>query len=607
MCGIVGYTGDKKAVDILLQALSGLEYRGYDSAGISVEEADGIRTVKAKGRLSNLEERVRLDAKPFEGRCGIGHTRWATHGEPNDTNAHPHVTQRLSLVHNGIIENYQALKATLSRKGYSFPSLTDTEVAAKLLDSFYEGDPVEAIRKTISVLEGSYAFAILFNDFPGEIFAVRQGSPLICAKADGEAFLASDIPAILQYTRTYALLEERDILHLTPESITIHKPDGQSLAPSYQIAQWSVEQAQKGGFPHFMLKEIFEQPQALLDTVRPRIADHLPSFEADSIPEGFWKQFDSINIVACGTAWHAGMVGKNLIERLARLRTDCVFASEFRYNDPILDKRTLVVVISQSGETADTLAALRLAKEKGATTLAVVNVTGSSIAREADYVIHTYAGPEIAVASTKAYTVQLSIMYLVAMKLGYALGHLNIDQVRDLVSGLLRAIGQTNESLKRSSEIKEYVRRYKDLSHLFFLGRGLDYAVALEGSLKLKEISYIHCEAYAAGELKHGTISLITQGVPVVAIATQEDVIAKMISNMKEVSSRGAEILMIGKAGVRVDDDAYFARIDLPAMDDLFMPIVCAVVLQLLAYHTAILRECDVDHPRNLAKSVTVE
>ncbi len=608
MCGIVGYAGGKNAASVLLDALSGLEYRGYDSAGISVFQDGQIATVKAKGRLQNLADRISLAEQPLGGRCGIGHTRWATHGEPSDINAHPHFTDKLSLVHNGIIENYQQLKNKLAAAGYTFVSRTDTEVAAKLIDWLYDGDPVATIRRAQEQLEGSYAFGILFSDHPGTLYATRCGSPLIAALGDSENFVASDVPAILKYTNTYALIGEKQIVAVDENSISLYAADGTPVPLQLLTASWTIEQAQKCGYDHFMLKEIYEQPRVLADTVNPRIVDGLPSFEAqDDIPESFWRQFDSVSIIACGTAMYAGMIGKSLIEKLARIPVECDVASEFRYRDPILTKRTLVLLISQSGETADTLAALRLARERGVTTLAVVNVIGSSIAREADYVIHTFAGPEIAVASTKAYSTQLSALYLIAIKLGIANAKLSADETRALTGGLLRAIDSTPQVLGLDAEIKQYIKRYKELKDLFFLGRGLDYALSMEGSLKLKEISYIHCEAYAAGELKHGTISLITQGVPVIGIATQTPLLPKTISNIKEVRSRGADVLLICKESFDIDPELYSKRLLLPDLDDLFMPIVGVIVLQLLAYHTSVLRGCDVDKPRNLAKSVTVE
>lgn len=606
MCGIVGYTGSRQAASVLFDALSSLEYRGYDSAGISLFTDAGIATIKSQGRLQNLVEKMQ-QAQPAAASCGIGHTRWATHGEPSDLNAHPHATEKLSLVHNGIIENYQQLRQKLTMQGYTFLSRTDTEVAAKLLDSLYDGDPIAAICKAQTLLEGSFAFAILFADQPQTVYAVRRGSPLIAAMGKQESFVASDVPAILPYTRDYILLEEGQVAAVSPGNVEIYNAEGEPVAFELHTATWSVEQAQKGGYDYFMRKEICEQPEALLHTIHPRIADGLPSFEQDGIPDAFWKGFNRISIVACGTAMHAGMVGRILIERLARIPVECDIASEFRYRNPILTKDTLVLLISQSGETADTLAALRLARQCGATTLAVVNVTGSSIAREADYVIHTYAGPEIAVASTKAYSVQLSVMYMVAFKLAVASGQLTADQCRTLTASLLQAVDATKQALALDAEIEGYVKRYKTLKDLFFLGRGLDYALSMEGSLKLKEISYIHCEAYAAGELKHGTISLITENVPVVAVATQQALLAKTVSNIKEVRSRGADVLLICKEGFDIDPEVYGKRLELPALDDLFMPLPGVVVLQLIAYHTAVLRGCDVDKPRNLAKSVTVE
>ena len=607
MCGIVGYTGKRQAVEVLLDALSSLEYRGYDSAGLSVFEDNHFYTVKCQGRLQCLADRIKRTHVPVS-TCGIGHTRWATHGEPSDLNAHPHTTPKLSLVHNGIIENYQTLRQKLIAQGYEFQSKTDTEVAAKLLDSLYQGDPIRAIQEAQRLLEGSYAFAILFADHPGQLFATRQGSPLIAAVGDGENFVASDVPAILKYTKRYLLLEEGQIAQVSPQGIQVFDPSGNLVTLEEQTASWTVEQAQKGGYDHFMLKEIYEQPRVLAETIHPRILDGLPCFEQqDNIPEGFWKQFQRIYMVACGTAMHAGMVGKYLIEKLARIPVECVIASEFRYQEPILTKNTLVVLISQSGETADTLAALRLAKSQNVTTLAVVNVIGSSIDREADYVIHTYAGPEIAVASTKAYSVQLSVMYLMAIRFSLACGKQEESRCRELTQQLLEAIETTSKALEFSADVEEYIKRYQTLKDLFFLGRGLDYSLAMEGSLKLKEISYIHCEAYAAGELKHGTISLITDGVPVVALCTQRSLLPKMVSNIKEVHSRGADVLLICQKGMEIDEEIFSKRLELPCLDDLFMPLVGIIVLQLLAYHTAVLRGCDVDKPRNLAKSVTVE
>ena len=606
MCGIVGYTGAQNAASVLLDTLKRLEYRGYDSAGLAVFSSEGITVRKTKGRLENLVHLV--EQSPPQGNCGIGHTRWATHGVPSDLNAHPHYTGRVALVHNGIIENYQQLKQELIREGIQFLSDTDTEVAARLMDFLYNGDPVDTLRRACARLEGSYAFAVLFSDHPDTLYAVRLGSPLIAAKGSAENFLASDVTAVLQYTRTYTLINEGEIAAVDRQSIRLWDREGNPREPEFLTAQWSVEQAQKGGYDHFMLKEIHEQPRVLRDTIHPRCSNGLPSFHAqDGIPEGFWSRFDQISIVACGTAMHCGMVGKYLIEQLARVRAECDVASEFRYRNPILSPTSLVILISQSGETADTLAALRLAKERGITTLAVVNVAGSTIAREADYVIHTFAGPEIAVASTKAYSVQLGILYLIAIRLGMASSNLSRERAQELVEGLWNAVGSVEQMLQMGPEIQEYIKRYASLRDLFFLGRGLDYPVAMEGSLKLKEVSYIHCEAYAAGELKHGTISLITDGVPVIALASQTALLPKMISNIKEVRSRGADVLLITRQDAQVEPDIYSKRIDLPDLEDLFMPLPSVVVLQLLAYHTAVLRGCDVDKPRTLAKSVTVE
>ncbi|MDD2955774.1 MAG: glutamine--fructose-6-phosphate transaminase (isomerizing) [Oscillospiraceae bacterium] len=605
MCGIVGFTGSKQALDMLLEGLGNLEYRGYDSAGVSVFCGGAIRTVKAQGRLQNLREK--LACYPLEGTCGIGHTRWATHGEPSDQNAHPHTTEKLSLVHNGIIENYLELRAELSQKGYSFVSQTDTEVAAKVLDSCYDGDPAAAIRKASSLLEGAFAFGVLFADRPGEVYAIRRGSPLIVALSEEGNFITSDVTAVLRHTHRYFTLEAEEIVRLTPEGATVWGPDGGTVEKTILTASWSVEQAQKSGYPHFMLKEIYEQPEALKNTVHPRVLSGLPSFEADGIPDGFFQGFDRVQVIACGTAMHAGMVGRMVIEKLARLPVDVDIASEFRYRDPILTPRHLVVVVSQSGETADTLAALRLAKERGCPVLAIVNVAGSTIAREADHVLYTYAGPEIAVASTKAYSVQLGIFYLLGIRIALEKGRIEAGEARSLTAELLETIGKTVRCLELSPALLEIARDYQEIRSLFFIGRGFDYPLCCEGSLKLKEISYIHCEAYAAGELKHGTISLVTPGVPVVALATQTALLPKTVSNIKEVQARGARVLLICRESAAADPGVYAHRVSLPDASDLFMPLLSVIPLQLLSYHAAVLRGCDVDKPRNLAKSVTVE
>ncbi len=606
MCGIVGYIGDKNAVDVLVDGLTSLEYRGYDSAGISVIDNNEIITIKSQGRLDNLKNKIYSEEK-INATIGIGHTRWATHGKPSDLNAHPHVAPRLTLVHNGIIENYQSIKADLVQKGYKFISETDTEVAANLIDSLYDGNPIETIKKASEVLEGAYAFAIIFNDNLNKIYATRCGSPLIVAVGESEHFLASDVPAILKYTKNYVLLEEGDIVELENDKMSLYNKELKQFEPVIHVATWSIEQAEKAGYEHFMLKETYEQPKALLDTIQPRIIGGLPSFEKDGINDDFFSQFDRVEIIACGTATHVAMIGKWLFESVCRIPVECSTASEFRYKNPILTKNMLTIFVSQSGETADTLAALRLAKNAGVTTLAIVNVNGSSIAREADHVIYTYAGPEIAVASTKAYSVQMAIVYLLAFRTAFVRKIFDEAKVQKLIKDFISAIECVEKTLPLSDRIKEYVSNFKDASSIFFLGRGLDYYQSLEGALKMKEISYIHCEAYAGGELKHGTISLITDNVPVVALVTQENLSSKMISNIQEVVSRGADVLVIAKEGLDINSSNYKECIRLPKLDDMFMPIVTIVALQLLAYHTALLKGSDVDKPRNLAKSVTVE
>ncbi len=606
MCGIVGYTGSRDAIDILLSGLNNLEYRGYDSAGVSVAVDGSIRTVKTAGRLAQLEELLQKEGSP-RGGVGIGHTRWATHGAPSDMNSHPHTTERLALVHNGIIENYLEVKALLTAAGYAFTSETDTEVAAKLIDHCYTGDPAAAIRQAMETLDGSYAFGVLFHDRPDTVYAVRKDSPLIVGLGEGENFIASDVPAILEHTRRYHLLEEGELAEVRAEEVRITGPDGAPVPVRPMIADWTLSQAQKGGYAHFMLKETHEQPQALTATLHPRIRHGRPDFSADGLERGFFTRYSKLCIVACGTASHAGMIGKSIIERLARTPVEVDLASEFRYRDPILTKDCLVVVISQSGETADTLAALRLAKANGVDTLAVVNVTGSSIAREADYVIHTHAGPEIAVASTKAFSVQVGIMYLIAIAMAEEKGLLDSAETARLCTALLDAVGQTGTILAQADGLAPFARRFTDTHSLFYMGRGVDHALAMEGSLKLKEISYIHSEAYAAGELKHGTISLITDGVPVVALITQSALLPKLISNVKETRARGAFVFLIAPADASIEDSLCDHVFRLPRADELFLPLLAVIVLQLFAYQVAVARGCDVDKPRNLAKSVTVE
>lgn len=606
MCGIVGYIGKRNASEVLIDGLRKLEYRGYDSAGIAVFEEEGIKVVKAKGRLDDLEEKMNLVGKP-KGSCGIGHTRWATHGEPSDVNSHPHGNSRITLVHNGIIENYLELKERLAAKNYLFESQTDTEVVAKLLDYYYDGNPFETVRKVIENVKGSYAFGIMFADFPNQIFAVRKDSPMIVGLGEGENFIASDVPAILKYTKDYYLIDEDEIVVLEEGGAKIYNLDHELIEKQRHTATWDIEAAEKGGYPHFMLKEIFEQPDALRKTVQPRIKDGLPDLQVDSFTDDLIRKIGKIHIVACGTASYAGMIGKCAIEKLARIPAEVCIASEFRYGDPILKENDLVIVISQSGETADTLAALRLAKKKGIHTMAIVNVVGSSIAREADSIIYTWAGPEIAVASTKAYTVQMSVMYLIALKMALALGTLSEEEVKGYCGTILSLPEKQQQILDQSDTCKYFASRFQNAEHLFYIGRGIDYALSMEGSLKLKEISYIHSEAYAAGELKHGTISLITDNVPVIAVATQENIYEKTISNIKEVTTRGAKVLLVVNDRFEVNEDIANYVLRVPTTDDILIPLLAVIPLQLFAYYTAVLRGCDVDKPRNLAKSVTVE
>ena len=606
MCGIVGYVGKRNAQNVLLDGLEKLEYRGYDSAGVALALDGGIRVVKSKGRLAELRKKLELQALA-ESSCGIGHTRWATHGEPSDVNSHPHSTPRVSIVHNGIIENYGILKERLIAKGYTFESETDTEVLVKLIDSFYEGEPLQAIHEALSMVRGSYALAVLFRDFPDTVFAVKRESPLIVGWGEGENFVASDIPALLKYTRRYSVLEEGDLAVVTREGIRFYNEFAEPVEREVLTADWDMEAAEKGGYPHFMLKEINEQPAAITATVSPRVENGLPDLRIPELSDEKLRGIGTIHLVACGTAMHAGMVGKSAIETLARVPAEVDIASEFRYRDPILNKNDLVIIISQSGETSDTLAALKLAKSRGVPVLAIVNVVGSSIARAADYVLYTYAGPEIAVASTKAYMVQMCVLYLFALRLAYARGAQTEAETRRLTAELLRASEVIKPRLADCEQIKYLASRFVNTQSCFFIGRGFDYSLSLEGSLKLKEISYVHSDAYAAGELKHGTISLITDGVPVIALATQKKVYEKTISNVKETKSRGAKVLLFTTKDAVVPDGVadYVVRLD--DYDDLLMPLQLIVPLQLFAYYMAVLRGCDVDKPRNLAKSVTVE
>ena len=606
MCGIVGYVGRRSAQDVLLDGLEKLEYRGYDSAGVALALDGGIRVIKSKGRLTQLRQKLAAQALA-QSFCGIGHTRWATHGEPSDVNSHPHSTPRVSIVHNGIIENYGILKERLMAKGDTFESETDTEVLVKLIDSCYTGDPLRALQEALAKVRGSYALAVLFRDRPDTIFAVKRESPLIVGWGEGENFVASDIPALLKYTRRYSVLEEGDMAVCTAEGIRFYNEFAEPVQRPVLTADWDMEAAEKGGYPHFMLKEINEQPTAITATVSPRVEDGMPDLRIPQLTDEVLRSIGTVHLVGCGTAMHAGMVGKAAIETLARVPAEVDIASEFRYRDPILNPNDLVIIISQSGETSDTLAALKLAKSRGVPVLAIVNVVGSSIARAADYVLYTYAGPEIAVASTKAYMVQLCVLYLFALRLAYARGRLSKAETRRYTAQLLRAPEIIKARLADCEQIKYLASRYMNTQSCFFIGRGFDYSLSLEGSLKLKEISYVHSDAYAAGELKHGTISLITDGVPVIALATQKQVYEKTISNAKETRSRGARVLLFTTKDAVVPEGVADAVIRLDEYEDILMPLQLIVPLQLFAYYMAVLRGCDVDKPRNLAKSVTVE
>lgn len=607
MCGIVGFVGKEQCTSVLVNALRKLEYRGYDSAGIALFEGEKIKTVKAKGKIAEgLVEKLK-DEPRFSAVCGIGHTRWATHGEPSDVNSHPIGNGRVAIVHNGIIENYREIKAFLTSKGYGFESETDTETVAKLLDYYYEGDPIEAIEKAVEDIEGAYALGIIFREHKNKIFAVRKDSPLIVGKGRGESYIASDVTAILEHTREYYFLERGEIAILSESGIRFTDIHGADIQKDLQIADWDVESAQKGGYEHFMLKEINEQPDALRNTITPRIKDGLPNFEECGLTLERLRSYRQIFIVGCGSAMHSGMVGKYLIEDLARTPVIVDIASEFRYRDPLVGEGDLVVIISQSGETADTLEALKLSRRKGAETLAVVNVVGSSIAREANMVIYTNAGPEISVCSTKAYAVQVAFMYMFAFGVAYAKGTIDADRCRELIKGLMDVPEKIRICLEDMSPYQYVASKIFSADSMLYIGRGLDNALSMEGSLKLKEISYIHSEAYAAGELKHGTISLIEEGTPVIVAATQTGLFEKTLSNVREVKSRGAKVVMICRETAELDANCADYKVGLPDADDMFLPLVSVAAMQLIAYYTAVQRGCDVDKPRNLAKSVTVE
>jgi len=607
MCGIVGYIGDKQAQDVLMDGLSKLEYRGYDSAGIATIDNDIIQIKKKKGRLKNLSDCLELT--PLAGKSGIGHTRWATHGIPSDANSHPHcsLNNRIAVVHNGIIENYMDLKEELLGLGHLFASDTDTEVIAHLLNELYTGSIVETLQIAMKKMKGSYALGILCASEPDRIIAVRKDSPLIVGLGLGENFIASDIPAILKYTREVYLLDNGEIAILTKDNISVLDANGHSIEKEIFKVDWDPGDAEKGGYDHFMMKEIVEQPKAMVDTLMGRLSEDEVTLDNINLDAKTMKNIDRIQIVACGTAYHAGMVGKFYFEKFARIAVETEAASEYRYKDPIIDDKTLLIVISQSGETADTLAAIRLAKDNGARVLAVTNVVGSSIAREAHDVLYTNAGPEIAVASTKAYVTQVGCMLLLAMHLGRLNGQVIPMETVRLSQALLNTPELVQKALQSEEAVKKFAYEHFNINDLFFIGRGLDFYTCLEGSLKLKEISYIHSEAYAAGELKHGPIALIDDGTIVVAVCTQEKVFEKMLSNIKEVKARGAFVLAIvqeAHQGIASEVDEVFI---IPNMDDDITPIPTVVYLQLLAYYLAVARGCDVDKPKNLAKSVTVE
>ena len=607
MCGIIGYVGFLDAKKTLIDGLQTLEYRGYDSAGISFFTDDGIQTLKTIGKVSALRGLVQANGNDAPSTCGIGHTRWATHGGVSTRNSHPHTAGKVTLIHNGIIENYQELQKELEEKGKKPVSQTDSEIAAMVIDDCYRGNPEEAIRLAADKLTGSYGFCIMFEDIPETIFALRSGSPLVAAHTKIGSIIASDMVALVNHTNHYFVLKEKHIAIISKDEIIVKDEFGDIYGPTIHHISWDVGAAKKGGYDHFMMKEIHEQPDALRNTITPRFVGGMPDFSADQVSDELFENVNRVVITACGSAMHAGLIGRNMIERLARIPVSVDIASEFRYQNPIIDKQTLVITISQSGETADTIAALRLAKSKGSKTLSVVNVKGSSVARESDYVLYTHAGPEISVCSTKAYTVQVAVMYLIAFRLAYVSGQISEEETKTYMQHLVGVAEQVEETLGFDSQVENIAKRIVNAGSIFFIGRGLDHALSCEGSLKLKEISYIHSEAYAAGELKHGTISLITDNVPVIALATQPDVYAKVISNVQEVRSRGAKIILITDRNASVDPSLCDHQIVLPETSPLFTPFVSAVVLQYLAYYVSVEKGLNVDQPRNLAKSVTVE
>lgn len=612
MCGIVGFTGVHQAAPILLDGLSKLEYRGYDSSGIAVRDGlKDIEVLKAKGRLKILKEKTN-DGKSVKGTCGIGHTRWATHGEPSEDNAHPHVSDdgNVVAVHNGIIENYQELKEKLVRNGYTFYSETDTEVAVKLVDYYYkkyEGNPVDAINHAIIRIRGSYALVMMFKEYPEEIYVARKDSPMILGVADGESYIASDVPAILKYTRNVYYIGNLEMARVRKGEITFYNLDGDEIEKEQKIIEWDAEAAEKGGYEHFMMKEIHEQPKVVADTLNSVLKDGVVDLSGVGLSAEEIKNISEIQIVACGSAYHVGMVGQYVIEDLARIPVRVELASEFRYRNPILDKNMLVIVVSQSGETADSLAALREAKLRGIKTLGIVNVVGSSIAREADNVFYTLAGPEISVATTKAYSTQLIAMYTLAVQFAKIRGQISDEQYTGYIEEMQTLPDKIRRILEDKERIQWFASKQMNAKDVFFVGRGIDYAICMEGSLKMKEISYIHSEAYAAGELKHGTISLIEEGTLVIGVLTQSALFEKTVSNMVECKSRGAYLMGLTTTGnYNIEESADFT-VYIPETDEHFATSLAVIPLQLMGYYVSVAKGLDVDKPRNLAKSVTVE
>ena len=608
MCGIVGYTGENQAAPILLDGLEKLEYRGYDSAGLAVYNGREIEVVKAKGRLQALRQ-LTNDGLAMEGTVGIGHTRWATHGEPSVVNSHPHFNadKSIAVVHNGIIENYQPLRDRMIRKGYEFVSQTDTEVLAHMLDYYYKGDPLEAISKVLTRVEGSYALGILFKNHPGKLYAVRKDSPLIVGMAEDGCFIASDVPAILKYTRNVYFIDNMEIVCLDKDSAHFYNLDQEEMEKEMSVVEWDLEAAEKGGYEHFMLKEIYEQPKAVRDTINPRIQGDQLVIDELQMTEEEIRSLKKITIVACGSAYHTGVTAKYVMEGLARIPVEVDLASEYRYRNPIMEENSLVIIVSQSGETADSLAALRESKKRGVKVLGIVNVVGSSIAREADNVMYTWAGPEISVATTKAYSTQLAAFYLLSLYFAKIRGTISEEACGQLVHELKELPEKIQSVLGDKERIQWFASKFSASHDIFFIGRGLDYATSLEGSLKLKEISYIHSEAYAAGELKHGTISLIEKGILVAAVVTQPELYDKMVSNIVEVKSRGAYIMALTNYGNYAMEDTADFTVYVPKTSHWFTASLAVIPLQLFAYYVSLSKGLDVDKPRNLAKSVTVE